>query len=74
MRRVAVSFAVFAGSFALAASPAAAKAPLVKELPPAACNQGTQNAHRHIPRGVPGHPHVPHFMMGFCMTMPGSHP
>ena len=73
MRRVAVSFSVFVGSLALAASPSAADAPLVQELPPAACNQGTHNAHGNIPRGVPGHPHVPH-SMGFCMTMPGTHP
>ncbi len=73
MRKVAVSLVVLGGSLAIATLPAAAEAPFVQELPEAACNQGTQNAHMNIPRGTPGHPHVPHFM-GFCMTMPGVHP
>lgn len=73
MREVAVSFALVGASLGIGALPAAAEGPFVRELPAAACNQGTSNAHAHIPLGTPGHPHVPHFM-GFCMTMPGVHP
>ena len=73
MRKLVLSIAVAAAAMGAGALPAAAEAPFVKELPDAACNQGTMNAHQSVPRGVPGHPHIPH-MMGFCMTMPGVHP
>jgi hypothetical protein len=73
MRRLAFSLLVFAGGMAFATLPAAADGPFVRELPVAACNEGTHNAHMNIPAGTPGHPHVPH-LMGFCMTMPGIHP
>ncbi len=74
MRRLISSFVVIGALTAVGAPPAAADAPFVKELPAAACNQGTMNAHASVPRGTPGHPHIPHAMMGFCMTMPGAHP
>lgn len=73
MRRFILSLVVAGALGTIGAAPAAAEAPFVQELPDAACNQGTMNAHQSIPRGTPGHPHVPHHM-GFCMTMPGVHP
>lgn len=70
MRKVLASLAVVAGLFGAGAPPVAATEHV--GLPGAACNQGTMNAHGHV--AGPAHPHVPHFMMGECMTMPARHP
>lgn len=65
MRKLVLSVVIASGLSMIGAAPAGAAGPRVKELPPAACNQGTENAHHSVPAGRPGHPHIPHFM-GFA--------
>ncbi len=80
MRKLFVSFVAAGALMAIGAAPAAADPPFIQEVNPAACNQGTHNAHQSIPPGTPGHPHVPHMMRPGpgqppqCMTMPGVNP
>ena len=68
MRKLIASLAVVGALAGVGAAPATAV-----PLPDAACNQGTMRAHEAMPEGAAGHPHVPHRMMGMCMTMSG-HP
>ena len=70
MRKVLASFAIVGGLIGAGAAPVAATQPAMIELPGAACNQGTRNAHGHV--AGPAHPHVPHSMRGICMTMPAA--
>ena len=81
MRRLIASLVVAAGLTVVGAAPAAAEPPLIKPLPSAACNQGTERAHEaQMEAGRPFNPHVPHSMLppgapaAFCMTMPGTGP
>lgn len=71
IRRLILSFVVASLLAAIGAAPAAAEQPFTQTVSPAACNQGTQNAHGNV--AGPAHPHVPH-PMPTCMTMPGVHP
>ncbi len=77
MRKLS-SLAVVGALMMIAAAPAAADGPFTQSVNPAACNQGTQNAHGNV--AGPAHPHVPHMMRPApgepreCMTMPGVHP
>lgn len=65
MRKTLAILAVVLPLGSLAATPAAAAVSTTQHLPPAACNQGTMNAHENIPEttgnGVttPGHMAVP---------------
>jgi hypothetical protein len=65
MRRVVLSLLLAAGMSVAPAVPALADVSTTQQLPAAACNQGTMNAHEHIPEttgtGVttPAHGAVP---------------
>jgi hypothetical protein len=65
MRRVVLSLLLAAGMSVAPAVPALADVSATQQLPAAACNQGTMNAHERIPEttgtGVttPGHGAVP---------------
>ena len=65
MRRVAVSLVLAAGMAVAPAVPALADVSTTQQLPAAACNQGTMNAHERIPEATgtgvttPGHGAVP---------------
>lgn len=78
MRRLIPSLVVAGALASVGATPAAAEGPFTQSVNPAACNQGTQNAHGNV--AGPAHPHVPHMMRppggttAECMTMPGVHP
>ena len=78
MRKLFVSFVAAGVLLVIGAAPAAAEGPFIQSVNPAACNQGTQNAHGNV--AGPAHPHVPHMMRPApgeppeCMTMPGVNP
>ena len=78
MRKVLSSLVVAGVLMVTGAAPAAADGPFIQSVDPAACNEGTQNAHGNV--AGPAHPHVPHMMRPGpgqppeCMTMPGVHP
>jgi hypothetical protein len=61
MRRVFLVVLVTLSLAAFAAPPALADHTARRgDVPEAACNQGTQNAHGRIPAGSPAHERVPH--------------
>ena len=83
MRRVVLAFLIGGCMVAVPGVSAQAAEPMNKPLPPAACNQGTMNAHEHIGHGsdttpngrmIEAHFRVPNESAGFCATnttMPG---
>lgn len=65
MRNVIFALALGGSMLAMSSGPALADVSPTQSLPPAACNQGTMNAHNHIPETTgtgattPGHMAVP---------------
>ena len=74
--RLIVSLATAGLLATVGGAPAAAHPPLAEShfLPPAACNQGTENAHATVPPSAPAHPRIPHrapvFLGGACHHNP----
>jgi hypothetical protein len=75
MRKALVSLTLAGSLFGLLAGPALADVSTTQQLPAAACNQGTMNAHENVPettgsgKTTPGHAAIP----GTANVVPCGH-